>query len=717
MKKILILIALIIFCDLNNVKAEQFYEKEWISGIYATYKSDDLTKSQLMRFIRRQSDDKFTYCLTPSALLYDDSIYTVNNNPTSALNISQDKLRRIELISYYGYGYLNHTANKWYAITQYMLWREVDNADIYWTDKFKGERITRFETEIKEIENLVNNHNTVPSISDLNLVINKTYTIIDKKSVLNNYDIVYSNELEVIKNSNTLTIKPIKKGEYKIKFIKKDKIYNNTPILYTTNKGQDVYIVGGFNDVSKDINIKVNTGSLSITKIDSETLENKAISGTLEGAKYDLFLDNKLITTLTTNTEAKAYIDNLSYGNYVLKEKEASMGYLIDNNSYSFSIDDNSLNISLSLKEEAIKKRVLLNKYAYEEKSNSLLKEDNISFSIYDLNNNLIKKAVTNKDGFIDFTLLYGDYILKQDNSWLNYIKMDDKKISVSNNEDLNLDIFNNKFKTKIKVINKDSETMDYIKNEASFKIFDVEINKYIEMNNSTIFKTDINGSFVTPFPLEAGSYILEEVSNPNGYYGLIKKKFVIDEFINTYSIDNDLLFDIDVLNDPIKGQIKINTQGFINDKYINMDNVYFELYANNDIVFNDKLFYKKDDLIETLVTKDGFVLSKILQPGNYYLKEVKTNDGFILDDKVYFIDLNDKNSNYILKELNIINYSIPLKEDIVEIINKTPIIFNNESSNKMPITSNIQRYRLVLISYLLFLSFIILLMFLKYEK
>ena len=42
---------------------------------------------------------------------------------------------RISLLAYYGYGYEGHSDQKWYAITQVMIWRTTNpESDIYFTD-------------------------------------------------------------------------------------------------------------------------------------------------------------------------------------------------------------------------------------------------------------------------------------------------------------------------------------------------------------------------------------------------------------------------------------------------------------------------------------------------------------------------------------------------------------------------------------------------------
>ena len=50
--KILVLILIISTSQIKGVKAESFYEDNWITGVYANLIDGDFSKPQLMRFIR-----------------------------------------------------------------------------------------------------------------------------------------------------------------------------------------------------------------------------------------------------------------------------------------------------------------------------------------------------------------------------------------------------------------------------------------------------------------------------------------------------------------------------------------------------------------------------------------------------------------------------------------------------------------------------------------
>ena len=95
----------------------------------------------------------------------DDDVKNLNysgsdTNQAYFANITEEEWNKVLLISYYGYGYINnnvnHTDLKWYTITQFMIWQVIPHGyDIYFTDKLNGKKITKYTSEIAEINSLI----------------------------------------------------------------------------------------------------------------------------------------------------------------------------------------------------------------------------------------------------------------------------------------------------------------------------------------------------------------------------------------------------------------------------------------------------------------------------------------------------------------------------------------------------------------------------------
>lgn len=730
MKKILKLIVLLVVLQVCSVKATTFYEDNYITGVYANLVDGDFKKPQLMRFIRRKTDNKAAYCLTPRDTIYEDVNYTSHtNNHANNIKVSEEKYKRISQIAYFGYGYKNHTSNDWYAITQYMLWKEMDSKlDVFFTDKFKGNRVSKFTSEINEIENLIKDYNKLPNINSLNLTINKEYKIVDTNNVLNNYNIETSSDLNVKIENNVLKIKPIKKGNYKIKFIKKQNLYNYNTVVYTASKGQDILVTGDINEISKVINVDVTGGDLEIKKVDSETLsiENRG-KATIVGAIYNLYDENKnLVKKLTINDDGTATIKDLTYGNYILKEIKAPIGYELDKKEYKININNNME--KLELKEDIIKGKLTIKKYLKDD--NNLNIEQNIIFSIYDIDDNFVDKITTDQLGSASIELIYGRYKIVQENTTLGYKKVDDFYIDIDNSEEKIINLEDNIIRTNLRIIKKDKISKQNITlSNTYFKIKDLINNSYvIDSNNNDVFQTDEDG--ILNISIKGGRYLLEEIKSPNGYIIGDNIEFIIDE--NTKLTDNTL--EIIVYNERQYGKIEIIKNGkLINNNLILLSDVKFNIYALEDIKLSDNTFYyKKDELVDTVITDiNGKALSKELPIGKYYIVEISTLDNFIIDKNKYIIDFNnDINNKIVTKSLNVINNEKEIKEEKQDEYfenkadnKKTKNIIYLKTSNKenkntiYPKTSNKDIYINTIISYLLFIGLILILASLKHEK
>ena len=149
-------ISLFMFSRSVHASSNDFYHAERIEGVF-TKSVGQITKYQTARFFRRISDNQAVYCMEPFIVFSDSSSYT--SQITTPSGLDDETWKKISLLAYYGYGYGNHTDPKWYAVTQVLIWREVDkNADFFFTDVLDGSRIEAFNNEINEMNSLVNEH-------------------------------------------------------------------------------------------------------------------------------------------------------------------------------------------------------------------------------------------------------------------------------------------------------------------------------------------------------------------------------------------------------------------------------------------------------------------------------------------------------------------------------------------------------------------------------
>ena len=449
-KKINIFLILIasIFISKNiviNVQAEDanFYEAEYIDGIYMNKYdySTGITYFQKARFFRKTNTNEFAYCIEPFKIFNESSTYESTISPT---NLNKNQIDRISKIAHFGYGYSNHNDSKWYAITQMMIWKEANpnNGDYYFTDSLNGNRINPYDNEINEINNLINNHNTIPSFS------NKTYTIIsnnklileDTNNVLDKYIIDNNNNNNYEIKDNKIIINNLKKGNYKYNLIKQDNYYNKPYIFYQANNSQNLIKTGDIENISTSFQINVVETEIDVFKIDKDT---KSIitkgEAKLDGSTFTLYDSNmnKIKDLVIKNNQS--IIKNINFGKYYLKETTPGIGYLLNDKIYEINITEKNTHQEIIVENKVIEKKITIEKKYGD---NYILKnEKNISFDIYNYLDEKINTITTNEEGIAEITLPYGEYKIVQINSTEGYQKIDPITIKIDNTENEKIEL------------------------------------------------------------------------------------------------------------------------------------------------------------------------------------------------------------------------------------------------------------------------------------
>ncbi len=231
-------------------------------------------------------------------------------------------------------------------------------------------------------------------------------------------------------------------------------------------------------------------------------------------------------------------------------------------------------------------------------------------------------------------------------NEWYNLAE--DKNIEIKWNEQTNITIENELKKGQIKIIKVDSKNHEIRIPNVEFQILDVNDNVL------EVVKTDENGICYT------SKYNLRD-------YGQLRIKEIKTNEL--YELSNDILEvtleenktkEIEIENEKIIGNIKIIKTSKEDSIYAGikkgepLKDVKFEIYDINN------------NLIDTIITNEfGEAISKDLDKGTYKVKEVFTNEWYLLDENTYYEDIE---VNGQIVTLNLEN--IPAKPD--EKIEKT---------------------------------------------
>lgn len=327
--------------------------------------------------------------------------------------------------------------------------------------------------------------------------------------------------------------------------------------------------------------------------------------------------------------------------------------------------------------------------------------------------------------------LPYGKYIVRETKTPKDYITAPDFLVSVTDDyteyKDVEqvkrININNRPFTSQLKIIKVDKETGKTVTlNSASFKIKDAQGNyvtqkvagkKYdtftTNSKNVVTVKDTEEGTVTLPLQLDAGNYMIEEIKTPKGFLDLDNPiQFTIT---NTRDYDRDEdkdpILTIKVKNAQPKAEIKINKTitDLDTDKDLvdrsDLSKIQFELKAKDNIYssIDGSLLFKKDQNISLKESKATLLAGKEIKDGlfalsndghlqitnlpmsstdaSYYLQEVKTIDGCVLDSKKYDVTVKqtDTRTQLYTKTFNIENKTTHFE------FNKTDITGEKEVS------------------------------------
>lgn len=675
-------------------------------------------------------DGKTAYCIEPGVNIttsdYEGAIGWINSPYSDEVN------RKIQLYGYYGYNYPGHENLRYRAAAQSLIWEATGGQIIeFWTEKYGNGNFINLNAERNEILRLASTHYEVPTFdSDTkDAVIGETTTFTDTKDILSNFDVVKSSDASVSINGNTLSVTPNVVGN--ITVVLKKKTYTQDPTIIFVGKDATSQKMGMFGvDDPVLVRVKLNVvgGSLKINKKDLDTkLSKPQGDATFKNAVYELLDENyNFITDLIIDDSFSAKTDKILSPNkkYILREKTASEGYLLDKTEYRFKIDRDNLDIEMDVYEDVIEKTVNIYK-VFADGSTTILKgEPNVSFEIYLKSTGEYYKTIkTDEKGFVSVKLPYGKWIFKQVSSTSGFEKVKDFEIVINNDsdEDITKIISNAEIRAKLKLIKVDSESRKIlVRDGIKFRIKNLDTGEYVCQNVTypgqekiCVFETK-DGMFITPYVLGHGNYQIEELEEQSitGYiWNSVPLKFSIDE--NSKFIQDDefgLMLEVQFENKEVKGEVEIKKVGeklvIENETFryeeIELDGVHYDLIADGDIYVGDgTLIYKDKQLIKSFVTKDGYFKLTNLYLGKYCLIETKTVGNHVLNSKPYCFEIKYKDQytdtikliinqkNYLAKgdfELSKVDLSTdePVEGALIEIYTEDDILIYSGRTDKL---------------------------------
>ena len=634
MKKILklFMFTMIMFIGMTTVKAEKNenliytkYDKESGVNIYAedvTYGSMDYNSWMIVS----DTDNKIYYCIEPEYpnLGKNESYraYTIYRGEDIVNNsrLTTTSKEKVQLLSYYGYGFKNHNDKKWYGITQVMIWREVVKANgrnINWV--FKRTRNSTpdnnlYLQEVNELQSLVDNHGKKPSFDGLEIKVslNESIKLVDDNNAIKNFLISKSDYVDIKEEGNALIITGKKIGKDEIKLTNDIGIKEEYQ-LYSSSK-QDIITRGRIIPLESIFLVEVEGGTVTLNKKDKETNSTTPQGdATLLNAKYVITNENdEIINEVIIDKQNKKI--ELPYGKYKIKEIEAPNGYKLNEEIYEFEINETNKEVNLDLYDLVIKGTHIINKYKGGAGEEFTLEKDCI-FEVRDKNNNVVGTIKTYKNGVGTIKLPFGKYTVYQIKGTDNYSFITPYEIEITKEqEEIEIDLKNIKY-SKLIIKKIDSITKEALPG-AKFELY----NEKDILIYSGI--TDENG-LLTIENLKIGKYYIKEVESPKYYVNNENKiYFNVD--------DNGLVIEKEIENNKGLGKLKIIKKDKENNTYLK--NVKFNIYEFN----TDKLLY------EGITNEDGNIILE-LPYGKYFLIEVESLEGYKNNSNKTIFEITDE--------------------------------------------------------------------------
>lgn len=386
-----------------------------------------------------------------------------------------------------------------------------------------------------------------------------------------------------------------------------------------------------------------------------------------DGNRIVLYAKDTLVTTITTGESGKAVAKDLPLGRYYVAETKAPEGFVLNPEPVKVALtyqdqdtpiveaeaivgnDRQKVAISVE-KQDAENGRVLsgavfgiYNKKDIQANGKVLVKADT-----------LLQEMTSDKKGIAECTLdlPFGEYYVKELKAPEGFVSSDEVLEFVAEYQGQETKI------VSLQAVKKNEPTT------AEFTKSDLTTG--VELEGARLKVMDKDGNVIDEWTSEKDkphvikrlvvgeTYTLHEEFAPYGYLKATDVTFTVKDTADVQKVE---------MKDEVpKGLLIINKKGELLEKITLLDNVKgtvehffeyitgnlsevtFEVYAAEDIKAADGVsadHYKKDELVGTVTTDEkGIAKMENLPVGKYYVKEVKTAHGFVLDGEPRFVDL-----------------------------------------------------------------------------
>ena len=385
------------------------------------------------------------------------------------------------------------------------------------------------------------------------------------------------------------------------------------------------------------------------------------------GNRQLIYAKDALVTAVTTGEDGKAVADNLPLGSYYVVEKTAPEGFVLnhDRSDVAFvyanqdtpvieqemTVGDDRQKVAIQVEKQDAENGATVEGAVFGIYNKADIKADGKVIVKADT---LLQEMTSDNGGLAACTLdlPLGQYYVKELKAPAGF---------VSSDEVLNLDASyqGQDVKTvKLKTVKKNQPT--------TVEITKSDVTTGVELDGAKLTVLDKEGNVVDQWTsvkdqphvikrLTVGEeYTLREEMAPYGYLKATDVKFTLEDTAEIQKVE---------MKDEVPtGLLIINKNGEFLDKVTLLDNVKgtvehlfeyvtgsltdvtFDVFAAEDIKAADGVsedYFKADEKVGTITTdSNGIAQMGDLPAGKYYVKEVKTAHGYVLDGEPRYVDL-----------------------------------------------------------------------------
>ena len=386
-----------------------------------------------------------------------------------------------------------------------------------------------------------------------------------------------------------------------------------------------------------------------------------------DGNRIVLYAKDTLVTTITTGESGKAVAKDLPLGRYYVVETKAPEGFVLNPEPVKVALTYQDQDTPI-VEAEAIvgndRQKVSISVEKQDAENGQVL--SGAVFGIYnkkDIQANgkvhvkadtLLQEMTSDENGMATCTLdlPFGEYYVKELKAPEGFVSSDEVLEFVAEYQEQETKI------VSLQAVKKNEPTtVEFTKSDLTTGV---------ELEGARLKVMDKDGTVIDEWTSEKDkphvikrliigeTYTLHEEFAPYGYLKATDVTFTVKDTAEVQKVE---------MKDEVpKGLLIINKKGEFLEKITLLDNVKgtvehffeyitgnlsevtFEVYAAEDIKAADGEsadHYKKDELVGTITTDEkGIAKMEDLPVGKYYVKEVKTAHGFVLDGEPRFVDL-----------------------------------------------------------------------------